>query len=101
MKTLVVIIVLALGALFMWLTVPSHAASGCGQLELFRAALKKNYNEIPNKIGVAGQNMIVELYLSPEKTWTILITGPTGLTCVVAAGRGWEDAKAEIEGKPL
>lgn len=79
---------------------PAHAAGGCGQRELFRAALKEKYHEVPNKMAIAG-SAVVELFLSPEKSWTILVTDMTGKSCIIAAGHNWTDAPVQIEGTPL
>lgn len=63
----------------------------CGQRGDVLQLLTERFQERQHGYGLAGSQAVVELFLSPEGTWTILMTGPNRLTCIVAAGHGWED----------
>jgi hypothetical protein len=68
-----------------------HAAARCAAHDLVAAELAGKYDEHPNSIGLAEDNTVMELYSSPEKgTWTITVTLPNGLSCLVAAGQNFE-----------
>jgi len=42
-------------------------------------------------VGLAANNGVVETYASTESgTWTIVITMPNGMTCLVAAGEAFQ-----------
>lgn len=40
--------------------------------------------------GAAGAFAIMEIYASATGTWTVIVTDVTGMSCIVAAGEGWE-----------
>lgn len=54
------------------------------------AHLAKKYHEAPVAIGVTSAGALVEVLTTGDgATWTIIVTGPNGLSCLVAAGEGW------------
>jgi hypothetical protein len=71
----------------LWFSQPSHAAL-CGKYESFVENLKLKYQEISIAKGVAG-GLIVELFVSPKGSFTILAVNPNGPTCIIAGGEGW------------
>ena len=63
--------------------------------------LDAQFKERPVSIGLAATGAVVEVLTSETGTWTILVTTPQGVSCVIAAGKFWEDlpkAKAVIKG---
>ena len=49
------------------------------------------YREAPVAAGVTAGGELVEVLARPDgRTWTIIITSPTGRTCLMAAGEGWQ-----------
>lgn len=53
--------------------------------------LARKYSELPIALGVASNGGLVELLTSEKgSTWTLIITLPNGLTCLMAAGESWE-----------
>jgi len=69
---------------------PANAQSACGERAKFIDTLAKNYQEAPSAFGIAGQKNLVELFVSKAGTWTMLVTHPSGMSCIVAAGQSWE-----------
>lgn len=53
--------------------------------------LGKKYKENPAAIGLANNGGVIEV-LSSKKggTWTIIITMPNGMSCMIAAGENWQ-----------
>lgn len=52
--------------------------------------LHGNYEEYPVAVGVTNTGGLVEvLSASNGGTWTIIVTTPQGMSCLVAAGEGW------------
>jgi hypothetical protein len=57
--------------------------------------LANKYQEIPVAIGVTSSRSIMEVLSSADgKTWTIIMTSPQGLSCLIAAGEGWRGVTA-------
>ena len=69
----------------------------CGNRELVVERLTSKYGESRQSIGMAPQGRVVEVYASLETgTWTITVTTPNGVTCLVASGQSYEDFDAPI-----
>lgn len=65
----------------------------CGARSTIIERLKSQYGETRRGLGVGRENGVVEVYTSEATgSWTILMTLPTGVTCLMAAGEAWEDA---------
>jgi len=53
--------------------------------------LKEKYDERPLAFGLNRDGRLLELFATPDgKTWTLLITNPRGLSCVVTSGENWQ-----------
>jgi hypothetical protein len=53
--------------------------------------LQTKYGETRQSIGLGRNNGVVEVYASDETgTWTILLSRPDGMACLVAAGEYFE-----------
>jgi len=53
--------------------------------------LADTYGESRQSVGLGGQGQVVEVFASAETgTWTITVTLPTGITCLVASGGSYE-----------
>ncbi|HJM48714.1 MAG TPA: hypothetical protein QGF63_02580 [Alphaproteobacteria bacterium] len=53
--------------------------------------LKSRYQEAPVAMGLVGNGSVLEVLASKTGSWTILVTQPSGLLCVVASGEAWEN----------
>ena len=53
--------------------------------------LSSQYSEAPVAMGIANNGGVLEI-LSSQKgsSWTIILTMPNGVTCMIAAGENWE-----------
>ncbi|MEL6520229.1 MAG: hypothetical protein AAFQ66_04655 [Pseudomonadota bacterium] len=59
--------------------------------------LNDGYGETRQSMGLGANNAVVEVFASAETgTWTITVTMPTGMTCLVASGRAFEALKEEL-----
>ncbi len=53
--------------------------------------LSKTYQEQPVAMGLASTGGVVEVLTNDKgSSWSIIVTLPTGVTCLVASGEGWE-----------
>ena len=65
--------------------------ANCGQRSKVVERLQTRYGETRQSMGLAQNNGVVEVFASTTSgTWTILITLPNGMTCLVAAGSAFE-----------
>ncbi len=63
------------------------------------ARLKAMHNEVVVGRGLSRTGVGVELFVSPEGSWTMMTTGPNGLGCIRAAGTFWQTIEPELEGQ--
>ena len=90
-RTRLVLLILALGAGF----APDANAVGlsCGDRAAIVERLASDYDETPVSLGMAANGAVIEVHVSPEgETWTLLMSWPTGVACIVATGMQWHDA---------
>lgn len=71
------------------------AETQCDERENVLKLLSKKYKENPVAIGVTNNGGLVEVLSANEgSTWSIIVTTPKGMSCLVAAGEGWRDIEA-------
>lgn len=91
---------LFLGAALAIYSTAAFAQTQCNDRDSVIALLASKYKEQPVALGVTNTGGLVEV-LSTDKgdTWTIIVTTPQGLSCLVAAGEGWHaiEQKAALE----
>lgn len=67
------------------------AQTNCESREAVLDFLSSKYSEAPVAMGMSKDGGLVEILTSgPGATFTIIVTAPNGLTCMVAAGDSWE-----------
>ena len=85
-------ILLALGA-----TSASAQNRNCGERTEIIERLQSGYGETRAGACLSTTNGIVEVFASEDTgTWTIILTLPTGKSCLVAAGNSWETGPTQI-----
>ena len=63
----------------------------CGERDFVLERLASRYGESRQSIGLGANNQVVEVFASLETgTWTITVTNPAGMTCLVASGQSFE-----------
>lgn len=63
----------------------------CAARDKVVSVLATKYGETRQSIGLAANNTVMEVFASTTTgTWTITITMPSGVTCMVASGAGFE-----------
>lgn len=71
----------------------------CGERGEVLADLEKTYAETPEARGLASNGSVIEVLVSPTGGFTIILTRPDGLSCVMATGEGWEHVKKVLPGE--
>ena len=70
-------------------TVPNP--SQCATRDKVVGVLAAKYGETRHGIGLSANNTVMEVFASDATgTWTITVTMPSGVTCMVASGQGYE-----------
>jgi len=73
--------------------------SACGERSAIVERLSSKYGESRKSMGLNHNNGVVEVFASEETgTWTILLTMPSGQSCLIAAGQNWEGRPGDVEG---
>ena len=79
-------------------TLASSAAAQmvCSERDKFLKHLGDGYAEAPIAMGLASNGTVLEVLASTKGTWTIILTKPNGLSCVVASGEAWEAIERQL-----
>jgi hypothetical protein len=71
----------------------------CSQRAIVLTALSDKYAEKPVAMGLASNGGVLEVLSDGEgSTWTIIVTMPNGVSCMVAAGENWEPVQQKPHG---
>lgn len=63
----------------------------CGPRPMVIDRLAEAYGETRRSIGLGTNNQVVEVFASETTgSWTITVTMPNGMTCLVATGQSYE-----------
>jgi hypothetical protein len=69
----------------------AQGTRNCGPRDAVVERLAEGYGESRQSMGLGANNAVVEVFASEETgTWTITVTTPNGLTCLVASGQSFE-----------
>lgn len=74
----------------------TQAASDCAPRATVVERLADRFGESRRAIGLGSDNVMIEVFASDASgSWTITVTSPLGMTCLLAAGQAFE-AMAEM-----
>ena len=68
----------------------SQAVANCANRSQVIDFLAKQYSEKAAAVGLINQQAVMELYASDNGTWTLVVTDVSGRSCVILAGKSWE-----------
>lgn len=72
----------------------------CGERDVALRMLSEKYDEQPEAVGLGDGGHLYEILVSEDReTWTILVTTPQGVSCMVASGRAWLELARTIKGE--
>lgn len=78
-------------------TASDAARQACADRERVVERLAEKYGESRQAMGLGANNGVVEVFASSETgTWTITVTMPNGVTCLVASGQAYEAVPEEL-----
>jgi hypothetical protein len=88
-------------AVFLFPVLASAAPLLCGERNDVLTKLAADFRERPASVALTNDGQLLEVLKSDSKlTWTILITNPDGVTCLVAAGESWQDKIMDSAAEP-
>ncbi len=79
---------------------PAAAQAVCSERAKFVDQLSGNYSENTVALGLVNNGSVLEILASKEGSWTILVTKPNGISCVVATGEAWEAVPHQLVSDP-
>ena len=69
----------------------------CEPREAVAERLADRYGETRQSVGLGANGAMVETWASAESgSWTITVTMPTGITCLVASGQNFERINEDL-----
>lgn len=78
----------------------AQQSRNCGPRELVVTRLAEGYGETRQSMGLGANNAVIEVFASDESgTWTIIVTTPNGMTCLVASGQAFEELAEALPAK--
>lgn len=92
---MMVVKIFSWGLLGAALLIPGVASAqdqaSCAERTAVVDRLATRYGETRKSAGLNQQNGMVEVFASDDTgTWTILVTMPSGMSCLLAAGQHWQ-----------
>ncbi|MFN0043203.1 MAG: hypothetical protein ACKVSF_08340 [Alphaproteobacteria bacterium] len=80
----------------------AQSAQQCGERPRVLQALADRYQEVPVAMGLDANGGVVEILSNrAARTWTILVTMPNGVSCLVATGEHWESLTVASTGPKI
>ena len=71
------------------------AGPACGNHDEVVAQLGKLFDERRLGQGLADSGVLIELFASPQGSFTVFATTPRGQSCLIASGEAWEPPPPE------
>lgn len=81
-----------------------RSAAICGRHADLMAGFAQEFGETPVVSAVTDRGHAMEVLVSQDGTWTIVVTSPGGPSCAIATGQDWEQIKLEpsqISDRPI
>ncbi len=72
----------------------SAQSAMCTTHEKMTGALGDKFGEKRRAIGLVSNSGLMEVYVSEKGTWTVILTNPAKMACIVAAGHSWDEPPA-------
>lgn len=78
----------------------AQTARNCAPRDDVVHRLATKYGESRQSMGLGANNAVVEIFASEESgSWTITVTSPSGITCLVASGQHFEELAEALPSK--
>jgi hypothetical protein len=71
----------------------------CFNRQVLTTALEGIGERVTNQ-ALAAQGLLTETWVAPSGTWTITVTTPEGMSCIVLHGHSWTSVTPKAQGVP-
>lgn len=78
----------------------TSAAASCTSRDAMLDRLNNKFVEKLRAIGMISQKGVIEVLVSKTGSWTIIMTMANGRSCMMAAGKNWEQLAIPTEDGP-
>lgn len=68
----------------------ANAAAQCAARADIVKALGDNFHESEAGRGLISPNVVLEIFVSKQGSWTVLASDTKGQSCVLSVGEGWD-----------
>ncbi|WP_420862693.1 hypothetical protein [Algirhabdus cladophorae] len=100
MKQQLITLSFGVGAMILAGTHAYGQQRNCAERDAVVERLASGYGETRQSMGLGANNAVVEVFASDETgTWTITVTNPQGVTCLVASGQHFEELAEALPAK--
>ena len=76
----------------------AEAATQCGNHDKILDVLGNRFKETRRVMGVVNAKAVMEIFMSPQGTWTMVITNTSGLSCITSSGEEWQEVPVAVAG---
>ena len=76
----------------------ASAAAPCGSHDAVANSLTTKFKEARRIMGVVNAKAVMEIFMSPQGTWTVVVTDTKGMACIIATGQDWQEVPVEMAG---
>ena len=76
----------------------ASAVPQCGKHDDIAKVLSSKFKETRRVMGVVNAHAVMEIFMSPQGTWTMLVTNTAGTSCITASGEDWQEVPVTLAG---
>lgn len=91
-------IMVVAGILFAPICASAAENRHCGERAKIVEIFKTKHKEVAQARGLATDTQLLEIFVSPQKSWTILLSFPDGSSCIMATGEAWDQFPVTLSG---
>jgi hypothetical protein len=92
------LILIVAGIIFGSISANAAEKPPCGERAMIVEKLNAQYKEVGQARGLVTDTRIVEIFVSPQKSWTMLVSFPNGSSCIMASGEAWDQSPVALAG---
>lgn len=92
---------IAAGLAAAFLAAPADARVACNTRDEVVKALGQQFGEVPVVRGITQSGQLMEMFASGEGTWTLILSLPTGQSCLIANGEDFDVGVAQVSAKQV
>ena len=70
----------------------------CANHDSMAKTLTGKFKESRRAMGVVNSTAVMEVFMSPQGTWTVVVTDTRGIACIAASGDEWQDVPVAVSG---